>query len=71
MSVVANSEDYGNRGPVSDNEYNVVTENVRINENSVISFSYDGGRVSVMVDGVDVYSSMAHSHDVSVEIKNE
>jgi len=68
MSVEVNVEDYDTRHEGVDEA--TITARATITEDSRIEFSYDGGRVSVTVDGVEVYSCLCHSHDVSVSVSN-
>jgi len=60
-----NFESYENRGEEETKE-NICVSKIKNN----ISFSYDGGRLSISIDGEEVYKNMGAGIDFSVTINN-
>jgi hypothetical protein len=66
MSVKVSFEDFEHHN----SDHVEEAKNAKIKEDSCISFSYDGGRLNIYVDGEEVYSSMLAGNDFSVTLND-
>lgn len=65
IQVIADTSDWAHG---NEDQVGTRIESTKVTE---VQFSYDGGRVQVLVNGEKVYYNLSHSHDVTVTLKFE